>query len=90
MANLVAVQLETCHANTDGCGWYAYFDGEPDVITLRKSKSFRKQVLKAVKDNGAPLGLLNDDDFETVLDEEVPNDLSRHTGLKRWYLGGGY
>ena len=39
-------------------------------------------------ENGAPLGLLNDSDFNVVLDEEAPTNLSRHAGLRRYYLDG--
>ena len=88
MANLIAVQLETNHFNSDGCAWYAYFDGEPDVQALRADPVFQAEVRRLVNENGAPLGLLNDSDFNVVLDEEAPTDLSHHAGLRRYYLDG--
>jgi len=80
MAKLIAVQLETCHANTDGTAWYAYFEGS---ITEEDVEKFQQiAIKKAVKEDGAPLGL----DFGCV--EHVPNALSRHTCLLRFHVGG--
>ncbi len=79
---LVAVRLETCHANTDGTAWYAYFDGV-DLADLQTRSSFWRKIMRAAaKADGAPLGV----DFEEP--EEVPNELSKHAGLKRYYVGG--
>ena len=73
---LVAVQLETCHANTDGSAWYAYFDGQPtneDIALARTDTSVRDKCC---------LGLEGEDETE-----EVPNHLSNYTGLRRFYVG---
>lgn len=88
MATLIAVQLETNHFNRDGCAWYAYFDGEPDVQALRADPAFQAEVRRLVHEDGASLGLLNDSDFDEVLDEEAPTNLSRHAGLRRYFLDG--
>jgi hypothetical protein len=74
---LVAVQLETCHANHDATAWYAYYNGPVGY-------HLRDEVEAAAKKDGAPLGL----DFEADSVEEVPNALSKHAGLKRYYVGG--
>ncbi len=78
MAKLVAVQLETCHANQDSTAWYAYFEAEG---TFDLSK-FRTKIKDASKKDGAPVGVEMADD-----PEEAPNALSRHTGLRRFYVG---
>jgi hypothetical protein len=78
MPKLVAVQLETCHANTDGTAWYAYLDG-PTTLWAE----MLLEIEEAAKKDGAPLGVEIDEDSI----EEVPNSLSRHTGLKRYYVG---
>ena len=60
MAKLISVKLETCHANSDGVAWYAYFEGDPTEDEL---------TVEAV--------------FE---DEEVPDRLSKHAGLRRYFV----
>ena len=78
-SKLVAVQLETCHANTDGTAWYAYFTGEFPEDNFK----ILKEIEKAAKEDGAPLGVEIEEDSV----EEVPNALSKHTGLRRYYVG---
>lgn len=78
MAKLIYVQLETCHANTDGVAWYAYFEGEPTEEELDTCFDNDDLVEKA------PLGRLDEGDPK----EEVPNPLSRATGLRRYCVDG--
>lgn len=85
---LVSIQLETCHANSDGTAWYAYIKGvtEPgtnEVVrpTIRLVKSLMQGVEVSDYDQ-APLGFNLSDAIE-----EVPNHLSKHTGLWRFYVG---
>jgi hypothetical protein len=75
---LVVVQLETCHANTDGSAWYAYFDREPtlqDKLDCLNDKS-------KVEDGGCLGAELEPDSFEFV-----PNIMSKALGLYRYYVG---
>ena len=74
MAKLIYVQLETCHDNTDGVAWYAYWEGRPTEEQLLASFDDGSLV------GGGPLG------WDGVHPEEVPNPLSRHAGLTRWFL----
>lgn len=74
--NLIAVQLETCHANSDGSAWYAYFRTEPTEAELSDGRAFTE----AAKKDGGPLGL------ELSEAEEVPNDLSKAAGFRRYYV----
>lgn len=76
---LVAVQLETCHANTDGTAWYAYFTGEFPENNFQ----ILKEIEKAAKQDGAPLGIEIEEDSV----EEVPTSLSKFAALKRYYVG---
>lgn len=82
MSKLVAVQLETCHANSDGSAWYAYLDGEFTEEQFN-DRSFRREVRELIKENGAPLRF----EFDGL--EEVPNRLSKATNLRRYYIGYG-
>lgn len=72
MAQLITVTLETCHANTDGVAWYAYFEGEPTEDEL--DAAFEDESLV----ENVPLGHEEDEA------EEVPNRLSKHAGLRRY------
>jgi hypothetical protein len=74
LAQLVYVQLETSDYNPDGVAWYAYFDGEPTKDEL--GKVFDNKTLV----DGAPLG------YELEDAEELPSPLSKHTGLRRYYV----
>jgi hypothetical protein len=77
VGRLLAVQLETCHANSDGTAWYAYFNAEQP-----KPPSGTVLVVAAKKD-GAPLSLVhNRSEWE-----EVPNALSEAANLRRYYAG---
>ncbi len=89
---LVAVQLETCHANTDGTAWYGYFTAK-----IASVKPYRAEIRRKAKRDGAPLGVDFDDAYEESdgLDlrkdgkaELVQNALSRHAGLFRYYVAG--
>jgi hypothetical protein len=80
-ANLVAVQLEANHANTDGSAWYAYFSG--DVGEDFVDDALINEIEDSVKGSGVPLGI-EIEDFE-----EVPSELSKYAGLKRYYVGQG-
>ncbi len=75
MAQLIAVQLETCHANTDGTAWYAYYDGLPSHFD-------ETELAAASKTDGAPLGIEFDTGFE-----EVPSGLSDFANLRRFFVG---
>lgn len=77
MAKLIAVQLETCHANTDGTAWYAYFDGEVGDL-----ERFKAEIRKMAKEDGAPLMV----SFEDGCLEEVPSALSKATNLRRYFV----
>lgn len=79
MANLIYVNLEVCHANTDGSAWYAYFDGKPSYEDIQQAQTDESLRAKA------PLGLEAD-----VLGEgeEAPTPLSEHAGMHRFYVGG--
>ncbi len=84
MPKLVAVQLETCHANSDGTAWYGYFTGPVEFEeedTLPADESVIEEVEAAVEKSSDPLSIEVEDW------EEVPNALSRHTGLRRYYVG---
>lgn len=73
-AKLVAVQLETCHANNDATAWYAYYDGPAGDFD-------RTAIERAAEKDGAPLNCDFDND-----PEEAPNALSRHAGLRRYWV----
>ena len=78
---LVALQLETCHANTNGTAWYAYVEGEGTPSQAQSLAGEAYQGHDADRVENAPLSA------EFVADpEEVPNALSRHTGLRRYYV----
>ncbi len=83
-AKLVAVQLETCHHNTDGTAWYAYYDGEPELVfeTDEAMTAWQEEVEAAAKKDRAPLGLT----FEDAGQDEAPNALSEHAGLRRYLV----
>jgi hypothetical protein len=80
MVKLIAVQLETCHHNNDGTAWYGYFDGEIDNV-----EPYKEEIRQKAKSDGAPLGCDFENDEEL---EPVPNLLSKHTGLFRYYVAG--
>jgi hypothetical protein len=86
MAKLIAVQLETCHHNTDGTAWYAYYDGELDTASLFEDdaliEAWTTEIGAAAKKDGAPLGL----EFVDSGQEEAPNALSEHAGLRRYLV----
>lgn len=79
MAQLLSVQLESCHHNLDGSSFYAYFKGEPT-----------KEELETCLNDPALIeasGLSPDKDEEfPVSPEEVPNLLSKAAGLRRYYV----
>jgi len=80
---IIAVQLEPCHANTDGSAWYAYVEGSLDDMASDLGKDGVTLDLEdLVKKTGLPLGI------DCTDWEEVPNDLSRYARLKRYYVGG--
>lgn len=80
MARLIYVQTETCDENRDAVAWYAYFDGEPDGDDLDRVFEDRGRVCEC--------GLGWDELTYEDSREEVPNRLSEHTGLRRWYVAG--
>lgn len=81
MAKLIFVQLESCHANSDGVAWYAYFEGEPTADETGVPAVFADESIR----EGGPLGWDGDDEYDTV-PEEVPNPLSKHAGLRRYFV----
>ena len=74
MAQLITVRLETCHANSDGVAWYAYYEGQPTDDELEDAFADRSLVEEG------NLG------WEEGDQEEVPNRLSEHAGLQRYYV----
>jgi hypothetical protein len=78
---LVAVQLETCHANTDGSAWYGYFDGPVSLDDDDLGDALERELEEAVEKSDAPLGI------EVGDWEEVPSALSKYAGLRRYYVG---
>ena len=83
MARLIWTQLETCHANTDGVAWYAYFEGEPTQEELTVQTVFTDEN-ESVRES-APLGWDSQDEYETE-PEEVSNPLSKHGNLRRYFV----
>jgi len=81
MAKLVMVKLETCHANSDGCAWYAYFEGEPSGGELEVGAVFADVQLV----ESASLGWDSDGEYGEE-PEEVPNLLSKAAGFRRYYV----
>lgn len=84
MPKLIAVQAETCHHNPDGIAWYAYYDGEPELVfgTDEAESAFKAEIGSAAKKDGAPMGL----EFEDAGQDEAPNALSEHAGLRRYLV----
>lgn len=84
MAKLIAVQAETCHHNPDGIAWYAYYEGEPELVfeTDGAEAAFKAEIEAAAKKDGAPMGL----EFEGSGQDEAPNALSEHAGLRRYLV----
>jgi hypothetical protein len=76
MANLICVKLETCHANTDGTAWYAYFD---DIPTQEEINICFDDPTKR-DDEGLGLDSLDGPEL-------VPNVLSKHFNIFRYYIG---
>lgn len=77
---LFSVELETCHANSDGVAWYAYV--ENGVLDFA-DPAVEKEVRAAIKSNSAPLGV---DEYQGADAKEVPNKLSAKGGLRRFYV----
>ena len=77
MANLICVQLETCHHNRDACAWYAYFD---DVPTKQDHQDVFNDLTKIV--DGGCLGESGD----LSGPDEDPTALSRYAKLRRFYV----
>ena len=77
---LVSLKLETCHANSDGVAWYAYTHG---VLTdTQELEALYEDDTAVFECDGGALGV---DEWEKV-PTEVPNALTRATGLRRWYV----
>jgi hypothetical protein len=78
MKHLVTVQLETNHANSDGVAWYAYFSEKPTGEDLEFVFDYPDKIVDTALDW----------DFEEVGFEavEIPNLLSKHAGLHRYYV----
>jgi len=81
--NLVAVQLETNHWNTDSVAFYAYFRQEPAEQDWREAED---SLSDPDGEHHGPLGLESAEPWQNR--EEVPNRLSQTTGLRRFFLGG--
>lgn len=77
MAKLVYVQLETVEENRAGVAWYAYFEGEPDSDDLDQVFDDPSKVCEAH---------IGPDFTYEEYRQEVPNPLSKHAGLRRWYV----
>ena len=89
---ILAVQLETNCANIDGVAWYAYCDGDLRVSDYASEASYRDAVKKLAEADGSPLSLSFNENiepvetFETFEPVEVPNPLSKATGLRRYWV----
>ena len=75
------MKLETCHANSDGVAWYAYFEGDPTEDELTVEAVFEDEEVR----EGGPLGWDSEDEYDTEA-EEVPDRLSKHAGLRRYFV----
>lgn len=79
VSKLIVVQVETSHYDANAVAFYAYFEGgECDVEQVRKA--FEDEDGDLVEGGGEPF-------LEGGLQpEEVPNRLSRATGLRRFFV----
>lgn len=84
MAKLIAVQAETCHHSQSGIAWYAYYDDEAmnAFETDEAMTAFRAEITAAARKDGAPMDL----EFEDAGQDEAPNALSEHAGLRRYLV----
>ncbi len=88
-AKLVMVQAEDVKF-AQGFGWFAYYDAElvlPEPDEDEEAvEGFQTEVELAVKASGSQHGVdwCLDEDHP----EEVPNELSRRAGLRRYYVAG--
>ena len=85
MPKLIAVQAETCHHNADAIAWYAYYDAEPDWSFTEDDglvSAWKAEIEAAAAKDGAPMGL----EFEDSGQDEAPNALSEHAGLRRYLV----
>lgn len=82
---LIHVQLEVCHANSDGVSWYGYFRNlptgpyidQPDQTLLDECAA-----RAATHRNGGSIEL-----SQVGETEEVPTEITKETGLRRFYVG---
>jgi hypothetical protein len=88
---LVSLKLETCHANEDGVAWYAYLASPsqshvwghvtPQVAVQLAKKAYTGHAGSVEKNS---LGVAEWAEGSDA--EEVPNKLSEHTNLRRYYV----
>ena len=79
---IIAVQLEPCHANTDGSAWYVYVEGLlSDLFDNLGVAGVEAELEDLVKESGVPLGI------EFAHWEEAPTALSQYARLQRYYVG---
>ncbi len=78
---IIDVQLETHHENDDAVAYYTYVATD-DVKVNRKKL---KEAVKAFEAEEFGVNGDGDDPLDYKL-EEMPNKLSEHAGLRRFYV----
>lgn len=81
MTKIVALRLETCHANPDGVAWYAYVEGD-------EPPSFDAGELRrlANEDTG-PLGIETFGETGDKPEEVGVDEAITRPGLRRFWVG---
>lgn len=79
MSKLVVIQVETSHHDPNAVAFYAYFEGgECDLKQVQAA--FDDEDSELIEGGGSPF---LDDGLQA---EEVPNRLSKATGLRRFFV----
>lgn len=79
MSKLIAVRLEPDHQNTNACSFYAYFEGGACDLD-QVNEAFENE------DDRLEGGALSPTEELSDGTEEVPNALTRATGLRRFFV----
>lgn len=78
---IIDLQLETHHENNDAVAWYAYVETSEPKVNLGALES------ALINFEAEEFGVDNEGEDPLEYDlEEKPNKLSRHTGLRRFYV----